>query len=348
MTIKTVAEIAKLVNGVIIGDKDAKIHGISSIKNAKEGHLVFIANKKYLSFLESTKATVILVDRNLEVDTDKTIIKVDSASKALNKIIVEFFYEEEVYERVISEKAFISKTVVIGKNVCIQNFCNIEDNAKVGDNSIIQAGVYLGKNSTIGTNCIIYPNVTILKNVTIGNNVIIHSGTVIGSDGFGFELDENKIVKILQIGDVVIEDDVEIGSNVSIDRARFDKTIIKRGVKIDNLVHIAHNVEVGENSMLLGQSGIAGSTIVGKGVILAGQSGLNGHITIADGVIIASKSGVTKDITEKMVVAGYPACENMKHKRINGYINRLPDLSRKVNLLEEKLLMIESLLSKKE
>lgn len=212
----------------------------------------------------------------------------------------------------------------------------VEDNAQIGDQTILYAGVYVGQQVKIGANCVIYPHVSVRERVIIGNRVIIHNGAVIGSDGFGYASVAGMHQKIPQIGTVVIEDDVEIGANVTIDRARFDKTMIGRGTKIDNLVQIAHNVVIGENSIIVAQAGISGSTVIGKNVTVAGQAGIVGHISIGDDAVVAAQAGVTKSVPPRTCVSGYPAKPHNVAKRINAYVQRLPELFLKVSEIEKR------------
>lgn len=344
MFIKTVKEIADIVQGKVSGDYNLQISNLSGIKEAEIGDLSFIAQSKYLSFLESSKASAIIIDDVIDCKTSKTLIRVKNASQAFNNLISILCSNDEVFNKRISEKTYIEEDVTIGENCTIQPFAVIEKGARIGNNTIIQSGVFVAKEVEIGCNCRIYPNVTILRKVKIGNNVVIHGGTVIGSDGFGFEPGPNMPEKILQVGSVVIEDDVEIGANVTIDRARLDKTIIKKGTKIDNLVHIAHNVIVGENCLLLAQAGIAGSSILGKNVILAGQSGVTGHLSIGDNVIVTSRGVVTKDIDKGRMVSGFPASDHNKFKRVTVSLNRVPELIKKVNELGEELKKIKKII----
>jgi UDP-3-O-[3-hydroxymyristoyl] glucosamine N-acyltransferase len=337
----TVAQIAQWVEGTVIGDENSIITGIASLKDASAGDLSLLSRKRYLPLLASTYASAILLDSALECETDKTVIKVPNASRAFDKVISLLKLDAISYPPGISKKASIAKNVKLGEGVSIQPFVVIEEGASIGDHTIIQAGTYVGPNVNIGSHCMIYPNVSLLRKVLIGSRVVIHSGTVIGSDGFGFEPGNGTPRKSPQIGIVVIEDDVEIGANVAIDRARFDKTIIRKGTKIDNLVHIAHNVEVGENCLLLAQTGISGSTTLGKGVIIAGQAGIAGHIKIGDRVTVAGQSGVTKDVKPGMVVSGFPAEDHMRFKRIHAYTERLPELFKKMTELEKAIITLQ-------
>jgi UDP-3-O-[3-hydroxymyristoyl] glucosamine N-acyltransferase len=245
----------------------------------------------------------------------------------------------------IHPTAVIGKEVILGKDVAVEPYVVIDDHAVIEDSTIIYMGVYVGHHTRIGKDCLIYPHVTIRERVTVGDRVIIHSGSVIGSDGFGFSTVKGAHHKIPQIGTVIIEDDVEIGANVTIDRARFDKTWIKKGTKIDNLVQIAHNVIIGENSVIVSQTGISGSTEIGNNVTLAGQSGIVGHITIGDNAVIAAQSGVTKSVPANTCVSGYPAKPHSKAKRINACLQRLPELFKSIVKLHERIGELETRLN---
>jgi UDP-3-O-[3-hydroxymyristoyl] glucosamine N-acyltransferase len=332
----TLLEIAKLVEGELVGDKNIAITGISGIKEAKAGDITFLANSKYESLLETTEASAIITS-NLPVNSSKPLIKTENPSFAFAKIMAMFAPDAIRHPHGISNQAFISPKAKLGKNIAIGPFAIIEDNVILGDDTIVYGNSYIGHDTNIGTKCIIYPNVSIRERITLGNRVIIHCGTVIGSDGFGFAKIRGVQEKIPQIGTVLIEDDVEIGANVTIDRARFDKTIIGKGTKIDNLVQIAHNVIIGENCIIVAQAGISGSTIVGKGVILAGQAGLVGHITVGDGAVAAAQAGVTKSIPAHTMVSGYPARPHDVAKRVNACVQNLPQLYKRIKELEQKI-----------
>ncbi len=339
---KSLSEIADLVGGTLVGDASLSITGLSGIKEAKAGDLTFLANAKYAPLLEKTQASAVLVAG--AVDTGKlSAIVVENPSLSFSKIAEIFLKTDGPTLRGIHPTAIIGQDVCLGKNVALGPYTVIEDGVVLGDNSIVCGLTFIGRETKIGENCLIYPNVTIRERIIIGNRVIIHSGTVIGSDGFGFANVKGVNVKIPQIGIVEIQDDVEIGANVAIDRARFDRTVIGRGTKIDNLVQIAHNVRTGENCMIVSQAGISGSTVLEDNVTLAGQAGLVGHITIGKNSIVAAKSGVPNSIPPDSVYWGFPAKPIEHAKKINAMVQRLPhyveiilDLKKRIAQLEEK------------
>ena len=337
-----VKEIAEIVGGKVIGDPEVVVTGVSGIKEAKEGDLTFIAINKYKPLLKSTKASAVLVSPEINNTVNAVLIQVENPSLAFAKIMALVGPEPIKFSPGIHPTAIIGKNVEIGKDVSIQPFAVIEDNVVIGDETVIGAGVYIGHYTKIGKNCLIYPHVVIRERITIGDRVIIHPGTVIGGDGFGFATVRGVHHKIPQIGTVEIGNDVEIGSNVTIDRARFDKTYIGNGVKIDNLVQIAHNVYIGDNTIVVAQVGISGSTKIGKNVIIAGQAGIIGHITIGDNVIIGGKAGVTKNIPPNTHVTGFPARDKWEDMRFQAYIRKQPELIEKVKRLEEKIEKLEA------
>lgn len=330
----TVQEVADLIGGKVEGDGGTPINGASGIKEAQSGDVTFLANSRYQSLLKETNATAIIVTSDIAIPKGKIAIRHESPSLAFAKIMEYLGPEPITYPPRIHPTAIIGKNVKLGKNISIQPYVVIEDDVVIGDNTTIGAGVFVGQDAKIGRDTFIYPRVTIRERIILGNRCIIHSGAVIGSDGFGYAIVRGIHHKIPQIGTVVIEDDVEIGANVTIDRARFDKTWIKKGTKIDNLVQIAHNVVIGENSIIVAQTGISGSTTVGNNVILAGQSGITGHITIGDNAIVGAQAGVTKSVPPGQMVSGYPAAPHTKAKKIQALINRLPKLYEKVAELE--------------
>jgi len=338
---RTLKEIAKLIEGEVVGDDSTLIKGVCGIKEASEGEITFLANPKYAPLITTTRASAIITSRDVS-GVAKPIIRTDNPSLAFAKVISSFAPSEVTHPKGIDFTAVIGKNVRIGKDAAIGPYAVIEDNVSIGDNAVIYAACFIGHGSSIGSDTLIYPHVSIRERIIIGKRVIIHSGTVIGSDGFGFATIKGLHHKIPQIGTVQIGDDVEIGANVTIDRARFDKTIIGNGTKIDNLVHIAHNVIIGENSIIIAQAGISGSTTIGNNVTIAGQAGLVGHISIGDGAVLAAQAGVMKSVPPNTTVSGYPARPHDKAKEVNACVQNLPKLYEKVNELKKKIEELEA------
>ncbi|MFH1397572.1 MAG: UDP-3-O-(3-hydroxymyristoyl)glucosamine N-acyltransferase [Candidatus Omnitrophota bacterium] len=332
---KTLKEIAVSINGEVVGDENIIVTGIAGIQEALPGDITFLADPKYLAFINRTEASAIITSRDIK-SAKCAIIRVDNPSLAFTKV-VSLVTPQESHPKGLHPTVIQEKKVVLGKDVAIGAYVVIEDSVSIGAKTIIYPGCYIGANVKIGSNSIIYPNVSIREESIIGSNVIIHSGTVIGSDGFGFVTVDGIHHKIPQIGKVVIEDDVEIGSNVSIDRARFDKTVIGRGTKIDNLVHIAHNVIIGKNCLIVAQAGISGSTTLGNNVVLAGQVGVVGHVNIGDNSIVMAQSGVSKSLPADSIVWGYPAKPADTAKRTNACVQNLPRLYETVKELKKKI-----------
>jgi len=343
---KTLAEIAKLVNGEVIGDTSIVITGVSGIKEAKKGDLTFAANSKYNHLIKETNASAIITSREI-TSASKPIVRTENPSLAFAKIVSLAVPVKPKHPKGIHPKAIISKNAKLGKNVAVGANTIIEDGVEIGDNTIFYACCYVGHDVKIGKDCLIYSNVSIRERINIGNRVIINNGTVIGSDGFGFAKVDGVHQRIPQVGTVLIEDDVDIGANVAIDRARFNKTVIGKGTKIDNLVHIAHNVIIGDNSIIVAQTGISGSSTVGKNVILAGQSGVVGHISIGDNVVVGAQSGVTKSVPANTMVSGYPAKPHDAAKKVNACIQKLPQLFKTISDLKKKIEEVSSKLKNK-
>ncbi|MBI5848735.1 MAG: UDP-3-O-(3-hydroxymyristoyl)glucosamine N-acyltransferase [Nitrospirae bacterium] len=329
-------EFAKIVNGEVIGGNPEKVvTGVSGVREAGEGDITFIASPQYLKYLVNSRASCVIVK---EVIPDLFIaqIKVMNPYYAFAKAI-ECFYPKTPHPVTISSEASISESALIGNGVTIYPFVVVSAHAIIGDNSVIMPGAFIGENTSIGRDCLIYPNVTIREGITIGNRVIIHAGSVIGSDGYGYVLEKGEHYKIPQVGGVVIEEDVEIGSNVSIDRATLGNTLIKRGAKIDNLCQIAHNVSIGEKSLIVSQVGIAGSTEIGDFVILGGQVGVGDHTTIESGTSVAGGAGVMNNNLKKGVYSGTPAIPHAKWLRAQALFAKLPEMNKKIRELEEKM-----------
>ncbi len=331
----SVKEIAEKINGQIIGKSNIKISGISDLKSAKKGEISFIISPKYIKDAENSLADVIISD-SIDKINKKTIIKVKNARIAYVSVLKLFHPEKEVTEN-ISERAVLGKNFKKGKNVFIDDFVVIKDNVELGDNVYIGAGTYIGNDVKIGNGVKIYPSVSIYDRTIIDENTLIHSGVVIGSDGFGFTEDNGKIIKIPQVGFVKIGKNVEIGSNCTIDRGAFGPTIINDNVKLDNLIHVAHNVEIGEGTLIAAQTGIAGSTKIGKHCIIGGQVGFVDHINIGNFVKIGSQAGVSKDIPDNSVITGTPARPIKELRRAEAYMMRLEELFKKVDELSKKI-----------
>ncbi len=329
-------EIALHIQGELVGDPSIKITGIAGIEEAKAGDLTFLANPKYKGFLEKTSASCAIVGKEIK-RAKVPLIRHPNPYFAFSKAMQLFFETKKEYPKTIHPTAVLGKKVKLGEKIHLAPYVVIEDNVELGDKVTVLARSFIGEGSVVGENCLIYPHVTIREDTQIGKNVIIHSGAVIGSDGFGYAKEKEIHHKIPQMGKVIIEDDVEIGANVTIDRATLGATRIGKGTKIDNLVQIAHNVVIGENCVIAGQVGISGSTKLGNNVVLGGQVGLVGHIKIGNNVMIGAQSGVTKDIPDNTIIFGYPAREIKKTKKIEACLSRLPEYIKRLREIEEKL-----------
>lgn len=323
----TLEEIAKIIDGKIEENKNIVITGLAGLTEAKKGEISFLADKKYLPQLEKTEAGAIIVSEDIFIP-GKNLIKVKNPYLALSKLLnlIDKKFASGRHPQGIHPTAIIGKNVILGKDIVLGAYTVIEDNTIIGDKTVIYPFCFIGQESKIGKNCLLYSHISIRERISIGDRVIIHSGTVIGSDGFGFLEIEGKQEKIPQIGTVEIGDDVEIGANCTIDRATLGKTKIGSGTKIDNLVQIGHNVEIGKNCILSAQVGIAGSTKIGNNVIFGGQSGVADHITIGDTVRIAARAGVIGNLPNNITVSGFPAREHKKMLKIQALTDRLPEL----------------------
>jgi len=332
----TVAELAKRLDCPFEGDGSTVLMGIASLEEAKEGDLVFMAEKKHRDLLEKTGASAVI----LSAGETFSRIPVLRSEKPYRTFIeaMHFFYESFRPEPGIHPKALVSPSAEIGRNVSIGPFTSIGEDAVIGDGSVIFGMVTVYPKAHLGKDCLIHSQVSIREDVWIGNRVVLHSGVVVGADGFGYiRDDEGRHVKIPQKGKVIIEDDVEVGANTTIDRAALSATIIRKGTKIDNLVMIAHNVEIGENSILAGQTGIAGSTKIGKNFIAGGQVGIADHLAIGDNVIMAAKTGVTKDVPSGSFVSGSPHLDIKIWRKAWASIPQLYDLIREVRKLRKRV-----------
>ena len=325
-----------MCGGELIGDPALKITGAASLAEASTGEISFFSNRKYVGLLRKTQASAVFVPPDFGETISVAQIRVANPTKAFERVVLKLAPEPVTFAPGIHPSAIVDPSVQLGDRISIQPHTVIERGAKIGDATVIGAGTYIGHEVVIGSSCLIYPRVTLRERTRIGSRVIIHSGAVIGADGFGFEVVEARQEKIQQLGIVQIDNDVEIGANTTIDRARFGRTWIQQGVKIDNLVQIAHNVVIGKNSIIVAQTGISGSTRVGERVTMAGQVGVVGHIEIADGSVIAAQSGVSKSVPGG-VWFGYPAGPIAEIKQQIAWIRGLGKLFARVKEIEKKL-----------
>ena len=336
----TVKQIADILNGTVEGDAEANVWNLSKIEEGSEGSLSFLANPLYKHFLYSTKATAIIVNNDFvpEQPINVTLIRVEDAYGAFAKLL-EFYNQIKLNKTGISKLAFINETATLGENLYIGEFACIAENVTIGNNVKIYPHVYIGDNTTIADNTTLYAGVKIYSDNVIGNNCILHSGVVIGADGFGFAPQaDNNYNKVAQIGNVIIEDNVEIGANTTIDRATLGSTIIKKGVKLDNQIQIAHNVVIGENTVIVSQTGIAGSTKIGKNCMIAGQVCIVGHLTIADNVKIAAQSGITSNVKKDgEIIMGSPAFNINEYRKVYVHFRNFSKLVKRIEQLEKQI-----------
>lgn len=334
----TAKQIADFLHGEVVGDPEVTVSSFSKIEEGKPNTLTFLANPKYISYIYETESDIVLVNRDFVQDKPikATLIKVDNAYAALGTLM-EMVNQSAPKKNGVEEMSFVSQSASIGTDVYIGSFAYIADNVSIDNNSKIYPQSFIGDNVKIGKNTIIYPGVKIYHDSIIGSNVIIHSGAVIGADGFGFSKDGNVYNKIPQMGNVVIEDDVEIGANTTIDRSVMGSTIIHKGVKLDNLIQIAHNCEIGENTAMAAQVGIAGSTKIEENCVLGGQVGIGGHITIGKNSQIGAQSGIISNIKEGSELLGSPAYPVKNFFKSSIIIPKLPDIYRQINTMEKEL-----------
>jgi UDP-3-O-[3-hydroxymyristoyl] glucosamine N-acyltransferase len=337
-------QIAQMLNGTIEGNPDVVISKLAKIDEASDGAISFLANPLYTNFIYSTHASIILVNQDFIPiqPVNGTLIRVENAYSAFAHLL-ELFSSTINISRQISSHACISGSARIGKNNYIGEFVSIGDNVITGNNVLIYPNCTIGADSVIDDNSILYPGVKVYRDTRIGKNCTIHSGVVIGSDGFGFAPQADNIFKkIIQVGNVVIEDEVEIGSNTTIDRATLGSTIIRKGVKLDNLIQVAHNVEIGENTVIAAQTGIAGSTKIGRNCMIAGQVGIVGHLVIGDNVKIGAQSGIEHSIKDGEMYLGTPALEGGKARRLYVHWRNFDQMIKKIYELEKLFKQIKS------
>ena len=333
----TATQIAGLLNGQIEGNAEVSVTKLSKIEDGVPGAIAFLSNPKYTQYLYSTEASIVIIHTNFELTSPvaATLIRVDNPDQAFAKLL-EMYNEVKLNKKGISKLSFIADSATVGNDIYAGEFAFVGENAVIGNNVKIYPQVYIGDNAVIGDNTTLFAGVKIYSETHIGNNCIIHSGTVIGSDGFRFNPEaDNK--KVPQIGNVVIEDDVEIGANCAIDRATLGSTILRKGVKFDNLIHIAHNVEIGENTYFAAHGVVAGSSKIGKNCMFSGQVGIVGHLTVADNTIITAQSGISKSITKPgEVYMGSPAFDANKYRKAYIHFRNLDNLVQRVTTIEKQ------------
>ncbi len=330
----TAAQIAGILDGEVFGNPDAEVYKLAKIEEGTTGSLTFLANTKYANYLYSTSATIVIVNKSYELENEvkATLIKVDDAYSSFSKLL-EYYNQVKLMKSGIEQPSVISEGVTYGDDLYLGSFCYIGKNVSIGNNVKIYPNSFIGDNVVIGDGCVFFAGVRIYSETEIGNHVTIHSGTIIGSDGFGFApLEDGSFSKIPQIGNVVIEDDVEIGSCSTVDRATLGTTYIRKGAKLDNQIQVAHNVEIGENTVIAAQTGIAGSTKIGKNCMIGGQVGIAGHITIGNFVKIQAQSGIGKSLKDGEIVQGSPAFNYGDFAKSFVHFRNLPKI---VNEIEE-------------
>lgn len=342
----TARQIADILGGEITGNPEVKVSGLSKIEEGENQTLSFLANPKYASFIYSTKASVVIVNKTFEpeqsIPEGLTLIRVENAYDSFAKLL-------EVYNQIrhsktgIEEGSFVHPSAKIGTDVLVSAGAYVGENAVVGDNTKLYANSVVSANAVVGSNCLLFPNVVVYSDCVVGAHCTLHAGVIVGSDGFGFAPNaENSYQKVAQIGNVIIADHVEIGAGTTIDRATLGSTRIARGVKLDNLIQIAHNVEIGENTVIAAQTGVAGSTKIGKNCMIGGQVGIVGHLSIGDNVKIAAQSGIGADLQANAVVQGSPAFGIGDYKRSYVAFRKLPKIQQQIHELERQLAALKT------
>lgn len=342
-------ELSEILEGRIEGNPEVTVSAPSRIEEGKPGTISFLGHPKYEEYAYTTKASILLVSNEFEPQqtVNATLLRVSDVYGAMQKLLAHFEFKPEV-QAFKHQTAIISEKATLGDNVSIAAHVVIEEGAEIGENCILHAASFIGRNVKLGANCIVHSGARIMRESKIGDFCTIHPNAVVGSDGFGFAPNEKgEFTKIPQIGNVILEDHVDVGANSVIDRASIGSTILRRGVKIDNLVQIGHNVEIGENTALAGQAGVAGSTKIGKNCLIGGQVGFAGHITIADGTMFAAKAGVNSDVKEpNQKLCGSPAVDYTKFWRTFAVYRTLPEMSRTVRRLEKEIAAMKNHLDK--
>ncbi len=333
-------QIAQFIQGRVEGDENASVHTFAKIEDGVPGAISFLANPKYIHYIYDTQSTIVLVDESIEIEhpVKATLIRVKNARDCVAKLL-QLYESAKPKRQGIDSLAFISPKAKIGRNCYVGAFAYIADGVEIGDGCQIYPNVTVMENVKIGGNCVLYPNVSIYHDCRLGNNVVIHSGTVIGADGFGFAPNQEtgQYDKIPQIGIVTIEDNVEIGANSCVDRSTMGSTYVRKGVKLDNLVQIAHNTDIGENTVMSAQVGVAGSTKVGKWCMFGGQVGVSGHITIGDNVLLGAQSGAPGSIKSNQTLIGTPPMPKMAFFKSQTLLRKLPEIYKQLNALQKEV-----------
>ena len=334
----TAKQIAAYVGGEIVGDENATVHTFAKIEEGMPGALSFLSNPKYTAYIYDTQSSIVLVNNDFvpEKPIKATLIKTVNAYESLAKLMM-LYESAKPKKQGVSTMASVAESATIGENVYIGPFVYIGEGAIVGDNTIIEANVSVGDGVTVGTDCILYNNVTIYHDCKVGDRCILHAGSVVGSDGFGFAPSAHGYDKIPQIGIAILEDDVELGANTCIDRATMGATIVKRGVKLDNLVQVAHNVVIDEHTVMAAQCGIAGSTKVGSWCMVGGQTGISGHIQVGNQVKVGGHSAIANSVKDGKAVMGYPAFDHTQFARASVVFKKLPEMYREMDALKKEI-----------
>ena len=334
----TAIQIAGILGGEVEGDENVEVSELSKIEEGTVGSLTFLANPKYEPYLYKTEASITIVDKDLELERPitTTLIRVDNAYQAFSKLL-EYYNEVKMNKSGIEQPVFISETATYGEDIYLGAFSYLGSNVRIGDNVKIYPNTYIGDNVQIGDNTIIFAGVKLYSETQIGKNCIIHSGVIMGADGFGFSPnEEGKYNKVPQIGNVVIEDHVEVGAGTTIDRATLGSTIIRKGVKLDNQIQIAHNVEVDENTVIAAQTGIAGSAKIGKGCMIGGQVGIAGHISIGDNVRVQAQTGIGRNVKDNETLQGSPALPYSDYNKSYVHFKNFPEIIKRLDSIEKK------------
>ena len=335
----TAAQIAVILEGEVEGNSEIEVSKLSKIEEGGPESLSFLANPKYTQFIYTTKASIVIVNKifKAEKEINSTLIRVEDAYKSFSKLL-EYYNQVKMNKTGIENPVFISKSAIYGENIYIGAFAYLGENIKIGNNTKIYPNVYIGDNVTIGDNVILFSGAKIYSDTIIGDNCVIHSSAILGADGFGFAPNEKgEFIKVPQTGNVIIEDNVDVGAATSIDRATLGSTIIRKGVKLDNHIQIAHNVEIGKNTVIAAQTGIAGSTKIGENCMIGGQVGIVGHITIGNNVKIQAQSGIGRNVKDNEILQGSPALPYSDYNKSYVYFKNLPKTMNRINILEKTI-----------